>query len=584
MHSNAKIKRVIFVWITLLLICILAFTLRIWNLGLNPLAGDEFIGFNTAYGYLQTEERQWHEWNFNENVLEYRDVFPPRYERAWAFRWQIAFIFSHLYQEDTEFKEKQKEEELRLHAIKNNLYFNPSGDDSDGIEKKTPYNEPFFVNNEFIARSVSVFWGILTVFIIFWSARVFTGNIYIALFSAFLFAISISGIEFDRKIRMYAMFYPIFLMLSTLLFLFLESKPKSAHPNVISRISNFFGCNIFYLIPLIFVGLISFHLHLLTTNIIFPIFIYFLLIIILGFFLKNFSISQSALWGIIFIPLGYLYVYLFHTDIHNTFLSTVTIWIDNAEYFTRAFRDFEYPALGFFSTILGFLFISTTLKRPKQALWLFLSYAIPLILFMFAWNRTQGNQYIFFIQSFILILSASGVIGLAIWLAKKIHSKKEKYFAIAVVLIGSTLLLPCYSYFFEEYNTYNRDTDYVADYREVFNFIEEKRRDEDALITRNFRNYYFRNWGANVLDFGGERATEDLSKEDIFKFICTNKKGWVIIFDRDTNYIQKEAVTYIEENFQRTPSSHIQGASKVFQWKPDMQLCVQDIAPSLNNN
>lgn len=192
---------------------------------------------------------------------------------------------------------------------------------------------------------------------------------------------------------------------------------------------------------------------------------------------------------------------------------------------------------------------------------------------MFVWSRTQGNQYIFFIQSFILILSASGVVALAIWLAKKIPSGKEKYFAIAIVLIGSTLLLPRYSYFFQEHNTYNQNIDYVADYREVFDFIEEKREKEDALITRNFRNYYFRNWNASVLDFGGERARANLSKEEIITFICSNRKGWVVIFDRDTNYIQEDALTYIKENFQSKPSSHIQGVAKVFQWKPDMQLC-----------
>ena len=512
--------------ITLFAILLLAFVLRAWGLGNNPFIADEFIDMNASYGFMKTGE--WHAWDFNLEQPDVLDFYAARDERSWIYRFQVAQLFR------------------------------------------------FLPPTEVVARSVSVFWGLLTVLAVFWSARVFTKKTSIALLAAFLFAVSIDGIEYDRKLRMYAMFAPVFLAFSTWLFLFFKS-PSSVETHghaslqeqiqtLFKRINTFFGINLLYLLPALLAGLLSLHLQLLTVNIVFSLFDYFLAVALLhNFFPKVISLSKSALWGLGTFFFGTLFVYAFFPELLLSISGTSKFFMDNYDYLAKMFNDFQHPLLGALFAGFGFYTLFFTMKKPKSALWLATAFLVPLLLTIFVWKRAQGTQYVFYLEPFMLILCAVGVVGLTGWLQKNIATVPKKTIAVVVFSLA-VLLLPNYGYYFQERNTYHRGNDPVADYRKVFLYLGKLRTPGDALITRNFRNYYYSKWHADVLEFGGERADHNLTREEIQKFICEHPSGFVVMFDNDWDFVTKDGRAFVENTLQKIDHSSVRGAAEAYRW------------------
>lgn len=500
------------------LILLLATVLRVWGLGKNTFVADEFIDLNASYGYTQTDK--WKAWNFNLEQIDAIDPYDARDERSWVYRWQVAQIFS------------------------------------------------FLPVDESSARSVSVFWGTITTLFLFWSAKVFTQNTAIALLAAFFFAVSPTGIEYDRKLRMYAMFIPVFLIFSTLLFLLLE-KPKKYGKRFVLFLSgkNRFGIHFFLLPFVIAAGALSVHLQPLTVNIVFSLFGYLLTLVVLShFFPALVSSSKNALWILGLFLAGTIVTFIFFPNIPQNILGTSQFFMDNYGYGEKILRDFQHPLLGATFVFFGFYFLFFRFQKPKEALWLLSSFLVPLLLTIFIWERTQGTQYIVYLFPFIFLLCATGVAGAAQWLKEHIPSISKKRIAFATFLFA-ILFLPRYGYFFEEQNTYDRGNDPVADYRKVFAYLKKSHRKEPhALITRNFRNYSYRGWNTPVLDFGGERADHNLSKNEIINFICSHPKGFAVIFDNDWDFVSKEGRAFIETSLARIDHSSVRGAAKAYAW------------------
>ena len=225
-----KNKQKFFTTIFLAILLLGAF-LRFYKLGATSFTADEFLGVNTAYGYLKTGE--WRRWDFNLgkvaddkpyahslfDLSSADDAESGAYTRAWMFNWQIAQF-------------------LKI----------------------------FPVGSESSFRLVSVLWGIVSIFAIYFVAKQFSGKKEIGLMAAFLFAISVSAIVFDRKVRMYSMFLPSYLLLSYFLYQFIENGENLKY-GFIKKMRSLTGLNFYYFIPLAVFGLLSFHLQLLTANI-----------------------------------------------------------------------------------------------------------------------------------------------------------------------------------------------------------------------------------------------------------------------------------------------------------------------------
>ncbi|HEX8974711.1 MAG TPA: hypothetical protein VF817_04470, partial [Patescibacteria group bacterium] len=429
--SENRIKNTIFILVAILLI---GAGFRFYHLGSNPLIADEFLDMNSSYGYFKTHI--WQAWDFNKNAVNTTDVFAPRDERAWMYKWQVAELFR------------------------------------------------FMPPTEAAARSVSVLWGLATIVLMYFVAKSFTKNRTIAILAALLFAISMTGIEFDRRLRMYAMFYPMYLSVSWLLFLFFETKYKGSIA-WLRKVSEKLDLNILMLIPLLPVAALSFHLQLLSANIV-PAFAAYVLIMALWTVWKKKCINKYLIFVALGI-VGFVAAKILMPGFVGLMLASIKFFIDNQSYIFSIFRDYSQFLGALLVLVYGIYWLAKREGRTKEALWLGVSFVVPLLMAAFLWKRTQGIQYVFFIQSFLIILMASGIYGIARFFEQQTANAPKKAFALSLAII--LLLLPNWGYFSQDNgdNTYHRDNTRVGDYRKVFAYVRKHSDPSQVIITRNFR-------------------------------------------------------------------------------------------------
>jgi hypothetical protein len=496
------------------MVVILGGALRMYRLGANSFLADEFLDMNSAYGYYKTGI--WQAWDFNLNQPSDIDVYAERDERAWLYKWQVAQLFR------------------------------------------------FFPPTEAVARSVSVAWGIATIFIIYFAAYYFTKRRTIGFISAFLFAVNMTAIVFDRKLRMYAMFYPMYLLLSLFLYQFFE-----ADYNGKNRLVKYFydrlEINVLYLVPLLIALSICLSIQLLTVNI----GAVFLIYVIMMFFKK--WIAKERL-GKYLLVIALMAIFLISAYIFipgktlRFYTGLLKFFIDNDEYFMLAVRDFSVPAIGVLLAVSGAYYMFRK-KLFNQALWISLSLMVPLIMAAYMWKRSTGSQYIFAFQPFLIILAASGIFFWAETAKRKLEIKLPNVssYIMPVLTLVSFVLIPDYSKFWKPDNAYHRVPSAVANYRESFAEIKKQLKPEDGMITRNFRNYYLAEAEVPVFEFGGERGHK-LKEEEIKDFQKKYSRVWVVLFDNDLDHVSKQANKYIKTNFTQIEGDKDKKNTRIYLW------------------
>lgn len=498
----------------LLAIVVIGGFLRFYKLGELSFVADEFLDMNSSYAYSQTVT--WQSWDFNMGEVNKGNVFAPRDERAWPYKIQVAELFK------------------------------------------------FFAPTEGVARSISAAWGVLSVILMFFVAKYFSGKNGIGFISAFLFAVSVSGIIFDRRLRMYAMFFPVFLLFSWLTYLFYEEKYKGRFA-CCKWFSQKMGINVLFLVPALAVGVLSLKVHDLTISIAPIFFVFVLLFAVKGFLKKDFSWNKySVTLGLMLLGVGG--VFLFAADKIAKYLAGIKFFNDNFSYFQIAATDYSHPLIALMLLGAGIWYLSKKGKDLQKVAWLSISFFVPLLMAVFLWRRNAGAQYIFFAQSFLIILISAGIYGLGEFLKENLSNfKGRKVFFVTVGL--ALLVLPNYAYFFQENNAYRQTSKAEnPNYRSIFTYFKKKKIDGDVLITRNFRNYYFSGQKVKVFDFGGELSTEKFSLQQLQDIISENKSGWVILSDNDDRYISNEAAKYMQENMTKINDIAVRGNVLVYRW------------------
>jgi len=505
-----KIKKLHLILIAILL---LGAFLRFYKLGNNSFVADEFLDINSTYAYFKTGV--WQNWDFNQGSVNVQNEFAPRDERAWAYKWQVAELFR------------------------------------------------FLPPTEAVARTVSAAWGVLTILLIFFAARSWTKRTEIGLLSAFFFAVSISGIIFDRRLRMYAMFFPVFLLFSWLMQRFLESR-YAGKINFIRFFEKKLGVNMLFLLPAALVGLLSFHIHQLTGSIVMSVIVYFIVQYILEYRQsRNYLNKYSIFLGLS--AVGILGAKIIAPSLVNSFLGGIVFFVDHPSYLFITLRDYSHPLIAALLILLGAYYLMKNPDTKKAGIWLAVSYLAPLLMAMFLWRRNVGEQYIFFAQSFVIILLSSGVYFLAEFFRDNLAQFKNKAFLAAIVL--AVFIVPQYGYFFEENNAYRQTSEASnPNYRSIFTYFKKNKKPGDVLISRNFRNYYWSGEKVKTFDFGGEMTKENFSLEELQKIIRENPSGWFIYSDNDEDYISNEAEKYAEENLEKINAIAVRGKAKVYRW------------------
>lgn len=500
-------------WSILALIVAIGAALRLYDLGNNSFVADEFLDMNSSYGYFQTGE--WKAWDFNFGKAAEMNVNDARDERAFVYKWQVAGLFH--------------------------------------ILPPTEAN----------ARLVSVLWGVFSLVLMFWTGYFYTRKKTIGLLSAFLFAVSISGIIFDRRLRMYAMFFPVYLALATTLFAFFESE---YHGQIVwlRKLLERYGLNFFYFLPLVVLAGLNALVHGLSLTLI-PVFgVYVFCMAVSAWRRQETFRNKYAVSVALGISTTIVAVIFFPKLVRGVLGSMV--WLDNHySYFGYVLRDFAHPLLGAILIALGSYTLTRTLKKPKEGLFVTLSAIVPLAMAVWFWRRNAGPQYIFFAQSFTLILSAVGVYGVMRFVREQLPAYGKK--GVLIVLFLAIILTPNYGYFLEENNTYHETSSGGnPNYRKVFEYFKKNKQLDDVLVTRNFRNYYFSGAKVPVYDFGGELSTEKFSLAELQSIVTKHAHGWVIVSTNDYDYISREAEEYWKKNMERVSNPSVRGAIEVYRW------------------
>lgn len=522
LKDKNKVFTVLFV-----VIILLGASLRLYKLGELSFTADEFLGVNTSYGYLKTGE--WKRWDFNLNKISddkpyahsffdlssADDAEGGAYTRAWIFNWQVAQF-------------------LKI----------------------------FPLGNESSFRLASALWGILTIFIIYFVAKKFTKKKEIALLSAFLFAINISAIIFDRKVRMYAMFFPVYLLFSYCLFQLIENR-ENYKIKLLEKLQKLTGLNFLYALPAAILGLLSFHLHLLSANIFFVLIFYF---IIRAFLLRKTDGALNRfvkyLGGLIIL---FLAAIIIAPRMVAPFLASFQ-FTNHLSYAAKVLSDYDNAILAIAAMFFGTYYLCKNNK--KEGLFIAVSFFVPFLFAIFFWHRVPGDQYIFFIKSFEIILIASGIYYLVEFFRKSFGAQGGKAYIISLVAL--LVLIPNYSYFFQENNVYNqtsRSDD--PNYQKVFSYFMKNKKDGDILVSRWFRNYYFKGADISLITFGGERSLPEEKKITAARLQSIqneNPCGWFIWSDSDDAFVTADAKEYIRKNFDKIDNIQTRGSVEVDYW------------------
>jgi len=504
-------------------IIILAALLRLYGLGQVPFVADEFLDVNATYGHYKTD--QWQAWDFNRGEVSLRENKASD-ERAWLYRSQVSFLYN---------------------------YLPPT---------------------EFVVRLVSALWGILTVVILYVVTLSFTKNRWIALVAAFLFAVSVPAIEMNRKIRMYSMFAPVFLLFSWSVFQFLDSlKLQKSTGNMWKGI---FRLRYWYMVPVVVFGLISYHLHPLTGNIVFVLLVYFF---VMAFVYRKRKYAKRYIVYILVMIGGLMGIKVLVPEVWDQFTAGIVFFDDHWSYIGHILNNYWHPILGGSVILLGAWYLVLKQEEDNRpGIWIVVTFFTILLAAIVLWNRNVGAQYIFFIQAFGCMLAAAGVYGIAEFFSKKCEEKKVVVKGVIKVVVLSCILLPAYGYFFQGNNTYNiTSSSENANYRKVFTYIKKYANEDDVMITRNFRNYYWSGLGVQVFDFGSERSRAQLEQEGKVKKVTVEHvknimiqypSGWVVYTDNDESFITKEARQYFEDAMMKIDDTPlVRGKVSVYRWE-----------------
>ncbi len=503
------------IYALLFLIILFGAGLRFYNLGSASFDRDEFFELNTSYGYFKTG--RWLSWDFNnEKPFEGALQDDTSTERAEVFRWQLAQIYR--------------------------------------------FAEPTEANT----RAVSAVWGILSVILIYFITLSFTKNKYIALIAVFLAAVGESEIIYGRRLRMYAMFFPAYLFFSWMLYKFYEEK-YGGKVKFFQIASQKTGINLLYFLPVVIAGLISLNVHFLTVTIISTILAYSCLNMIFGWgkdkFINKYSVSVLIIISAYIIVSQVPFLY----PLYKSLKKNVELITQSYGYFNDYFSDFVFPVVGFILVLLGTWYLAKKIGRTKPALFLFASAFAPLGMAIFTWSRDPAHRYIYFIQSFGIILAAAGIFGITELVSEKF--KKYKKVAAVVMLIIFLSLIDS-SYFSKKSEVYYQGKDsYYPNFRPAFSYVDENRKAGDIIVTRAYRSFYFRGWNIPVFDTQILPLEKDNCQEVLKEIVSENKNGWIIFPKIDKASMCRQGRDYLDENLGRIKNSTLPSPVLIYRWK-----------------
>ncbi len=500
----------------LILIILIGGALRFYKIGVNNFHRDEFFEINASYGYFKTGK--WLAWDFN-----YNKPFDEKFqkskewsnERAQSYRLQLASLYH--------------------------------------------FAEPTETNT----RAISAFWGVISVILIYFIALSFTGNKYIALVAALIAAVGESGILFTRRLRMYAMLFPVYLIFSWTVYKLYESR-YSGKFSFFRKIYQKLEINPDYLVPAVLAGLVSYEIHELAVSIAATIIAYCSIFATKDLFRKKFFSKYILTLAVVLA--GYLFASAFFSGAIRLMKESVSFlnrW--DYEYIQFYFTDYEYLWVGAALAVLGSWFLAVKLKKTKESVFLLASAFVPLAFAVSSWVRTPAHRYIYFIQSFGIILAAAGVYAIINIISEKLPKYKKIIAAVIIILFLASL---DFSHIFGKNNFYRKieSAEYI-DFAQLFSYIKQNQKPGDVMITRNYRSYYFQEWQVPVYDVKSLPFEKSDCRELFQKIMAENKSGWIVVPEVDNPSVCKDGKQFLYNELGNIKSKEIPDEVFVYRWE-----------------
>ncbi len=502
MNSKKFTKKVI---ILLSMILLLAGFLRIYKLSNQSFIADEYIGINVSYGLHQAGE--WKYWDFNSETITDRD-----YTRGQVYYWQVAQLFNFL--------------------------------------------EPTEQNS----RLVSVMWGLIGVVTIFFVTFWITKNVYIALISSFLLSVSVSALMFDRKLRMYSMFAPVYFLFSYAIFQFLESKKYLTVPKILVDLSRKTRLNLFYLPLMLLMGVLALLTHLLAVNIISTIIVY-LAIMAAAAHKKKIAFSKNRYFLYLSLLIA-LIVGMSQTKTFGQAANFFEIGKSTWSYLEKVSLDYGHEILAFTFFFFGCYYLIK--KCGKIGVWTILSFLTPLLSAIFLWDRNAGHQYIYFTQLFKVVSVAAGIYFVAKIVSEKVFSGNK--LSLGLISVYFILILVNLPFFVSDDSFYQEPRHWnYSNYRETYSYFLKKSAPDDAIIMRKFMSFNIKGAHKEVLEYGvGNKLTLEKLKRAQKKY----NGLWLINTDGEFN-IKSDAKKYIEKEFELIKTKYTNDKVRIWHWEKE---------------
>jgi 4-amino-4-deoxy-L-arabinose transferase-like glycosyltransferase len=440
--------------------------------------------------------------------------------------------------------------------------------------------------NEFAARFPSVFFGVLSIILVFFIGRKFFGTM-VGLISATFVAFTPFEIAWSRECRMYAMVQFFFLLGFFAFYNGFENLRGGAQKlSNLSSLKHFWkntaffsnwGLNWKWIILSVISLYISFSLHSLTAIYGASILFYLFLMSLLVLRNKGFRELVKSKYLILFSMLTVAGIVCLYA------IPGMFEFIKNHLFFAPAWARGNT-----FNPLYYSLFLSSTATFPigvllilgsiqvvthehKEGFYTLVCVMVPLIILTFIPTYVSASRYIFNIFP-LIILIATYSIGTFIKTESKMLSELLQRYDMSKhrLFIGGCLLILVFLYIssFWIYHGYHITVDYYDEkslgmthrnWKEACNYVRNNSSPEDIIITTEPLtasyyqcgnvNYYIRNYPEPQPMMNNVKGILDLaSLQDV---ISRNPRGWIIIDAgrfKDPIYMSRDVREFIDQN------------------------------------
>ncbi len=490
----------------LVLIVVLAFSLRIYNLGERDFQNDEFQVVGAAAGYYHTGT--FYQWKWLEKETTQADgcsadaTTSCRYTRAWPHTVLVAWSF-----------------------------------------------KLFGEISEWTARLPSVIFGVLFVALSYFFTKFFTGDKRFSLLIALLFAVSTTLIFRAQTVRMYIMLWPFFLFTSWLFYQGLTQNNPIKFKN--RKLSTFVDKYLDFNFPkLILATLLLFFCYQIHLNSLLILPVLFIFSIYLFFNHKKIKYVLLPFTGILF---SSLFILSYGLITKKNLLDRLFYYLDTSkireEYIDILLSRPLGESLGLACLILSTLFLAITTKREfrDRIVYLLVFTVTSILFFLLLADRQPNFNYISHAIPFAFILILFPLFNILSNLKTKTNSRKMlATFFFLLISIETIIAL------FQFYN--NTDT---PNFTKAYGTIKRNLASDEIIFAQFFRSYYFKDFSnAEKIPIISLGYKKDYSFEEFIEDYQKHPSGWLVWASRKGGHIDNHIKDYACQNFQ-----HLHGSS-----------------------